>query len=152
MGSREGQGLANVAETGIAGFAPGDRRSMPICLEEDAVRRFVEFSGDDAPLHTDEDYARRSGFDGVVVHGALLAAHVSRFVGTRFPGPRSVLQRMDLQFRAPCHAPCKLTLEAEVRQVSAATRSLVLDLRIVGEGEDTLVTGRTVHLVLDEPR
>jgi acyl dehydratase len=128
-------------------FSVGDEAALDVDVTAEAAAAFTQLSGDDAPLHTDAAFARRHGFAGPLVHGALLAAHVSRLVGTRLPGPKGVLQKMELSFREPCYAPCRLRIHGKVRQVSEAMRTVVLDIS-VERGEAVLATGRTAHLIL----
>jgi 3-hydroxybutyryl-CoA dehydratase len=128
-------------------FTVGDEATLDVEVTAESVTAFVALSGDDAPLHTEPTFAQRHGFAGVVVHGALLAAYVSRLVGTKLPGPGSVLQKMELAFRNPCYAPCRLRLTGRVRQVSDATRTVVLDVT-VESGSTLLASGKTAHLIL----
>jgi 3-hydroxybutyryl-CoA dehydratase len=136
----------------ISSFHVGQTRSIEVSIEPDHVVRFVELSGDAAPLHTDAAFAKAAGFEGTVVHGAFLVALVSRLVGMEFPGPRAVLERVDLAFRRPCYAPCRVTLAATVRQISEAVATIMLDVVISGPDEATLVSGRTWHRILDVER
>src|SRR5437667_12409679 len=94
----------------------------------DHVRRFSEVSGDRAPLHTDREFATAHGFEGMVVHGALLASYVSQLVGMFLPGPLSVMERIDLGSRRRCIAPCQLHLTAKFRQASKVDAGAVMDL------------------------
>jgi len=110
---------------------------------------FAELSGDRAPLHTDEEFAKAAGFSGPLVHGALLTALVSKMVGMEFPGPRAVLQRVDLSFRNPCYAPCELEVTARVRQISEAVASVCLDIAISESTGRDIASGRTWHRILD---
>jgi acyl dehydratase len=114
------------------------------------VRQFAELSGDRAPLHTDHEFATRHGFEGAVVHGALLGSYVSQLVGMFLPGPLSVMERMDLGFRRPCIAPCELHLKARVRQVSEAVASVVMDVTVSDADEQVFVSGKTWHKILQE--
>lgn len=114
------------------------------------VRKFAELSGDRAPLHTDHDFATRYGFEGTVVHGALLGSYVSQLAGMFLPGPLSVMERMDLSFRRPCFAPCELHLKARVRQVSEAVASVVMDVTVSDGSEQVFVSGKTWHKILQE--
>ena len=50
---------------------PGERRSLTRTITEADVRRFVEMTGDDNPLHVDKAYAQTTSFKDVVVHGML---------------------------------------------------------------------------------
>jgi 3-hydroxybutyryl-CoA dehydratase len=114
------------------------------------VRSFSELSGDRAPLHTDHEFAAKHGFDGTIVHGALLGAYVSQLVGMFLPGPLSVMERMDIGFRRPCIAPCELHLRAKVRQVSEAVASVVMDVVVSDAEQRVLASGKTWHKILQE--
>ncbi len=127
----------------------GDEAVLQVEITPDTVRRFIELSGDDAPLHTDAAYAGTRGFSGTLVHGALLAAFVSRLVGTEMPGSLSLLQKLDLVFRAPCYAPCRLRLTATVAQVSAAVRSVRIRLKVEEESGRLLATGESAHSMME---
>jgi len=127
----------------------GDEAVLRVEVTPEAVRRFVDLSGDDAPLHTDAACARARGFRDTLVHGALLAAFVSRLVGTEMPGTLSLLQKLDLVFRAPCHAPCGLRLTATVAQVSAAVRSVRVRIKVEEESGRLLATGESAHSMLE---
>jgi 3-hydroxybutyryl-CoA dehydratase len=126
----------------------GTEAHLDVDVSPDLVRSFIEVSGDDAPLHTDPTFAREHGFAGPLVHGALLAALVSRLVGTRLPGPQAVLERMDLAFRKPCYAPCRLRVSGRVRQVSEAVASVMLEVSVSLVDGDVLATGKTWHKLL----
>jgi acyl dehydratase len=106
-------------------------------------------SGDRAPLHTDTEFAKAAGFEGVVVHGAYLVALISRLVGMEFPGAKAVLERMDMAFRKPCYAPCEVKLAATVRQISEAVATIILDIVITNDEGAVLASGKTWHRILN---
>jgi 3-hydroxybutyryl-CoA dehydratase len=112
------------------------------------VEQFAQLSGDQAPLHTDAQFATQAGFEAPVVHGAFLIALLSRLVGMEFPGPGALLERVDLAFRKPCYAPCELVLAAKVRQVSEAVASVILDVEISDARGQVLASGKTWHRIL----
>lgn len=116
------------------------------------VRQFSELSGDHAPLHTDHEFATAHGFDGPVIHGALLVAYVSQLVGMFLPGPLSVMERIDLGFRRPCIAPCELHLRARVRQISEAVASVVMDVSVTDAEGQIFASGKTWHKILEETK
>ena len=51
-------------------------------ISEADIEAFSVLSGDINPLHMSPEFARDRGFQGRVVHGALLTALVSRLIGT----------------------------------------------------------------------
>lgn len=51
---------------------------------EDLVR-YAHASGDMNPLHLDPEFARKAGFERLVVHGMLNMAHLGRLLTDSFP-------------------------------------------------------------------
>jgi 3-hydroxybutyryl-CoA dehydratase len=129
-------------------FREGQTHNMTIAISPSDLEQYVRVSGDRAPVHTDTEFAQAAGFTGVIVHGAYLMAMVSRLVGMEFPGPRAILERMDIAFRKPCYVPCELRLAATVRQVSEAVATIIMDIVISDSAGTVLASGKTWHKML----
>ena len=132
----------------MSSFRVGQSHSIGAAIEPDDVVRFAELSGDSAPLHTDAAFAQAAGFEGPLVHGAFLVALVSRLVGMEFPGPKAVLERVDVAFRRACYAPCQVTLTATVKQISEAVATIMLEVVISGADGSVVASGKTWHRIL----
>lgn len=100
---------------------------------------FLRASGDESPIHVDDEAARARGFPGRVMHGGLLHAFLSHFVGMRLPGARALLLSADLRYVAPCHLGDQVRLVGRVAQRVESQRVLVLHVRF-----DNLTQGRAV--------
>src|SRR5574340_417708 len=100
-------------------FEPGSRT-----VSAEDVRRFAELSGDENPLHLDEDHARRAGFAARVAHGALGIALatglVSRAGVTR--GSLIALAGLAWRFRAPVHPGDTLSVVLRVAERAGGGR------------------------------
>ena len=70
-------------------------------IGEDEMRLFADLTGDDNPLHFDDDFAEQSRFGGRIVHGMCTAALISTVIGTRMPGPGCIYLSQSLRFTAP---------------------------------------------------
>jgi acyl dehydratase len=132
----------------LSSFHVNQQHSIEVTITPEDIVRFAELSGDFAPLHTDEAFAKAAGFEGPVVHGAYLAALISRLVGMEFPGSHAVLERIDLAFRKPCYAPCSVKLTAGVKQISEAVSTVMLEIAITEVGGAVLASGKTWHRIL----
>ncbi len=130
-------------------FQVGASETMAIPVSQTMTDAFKELSGDNAALHTDESFARRHGFEGCLVHGALVFSLLSRMVGTRFPGPQSLWLKCDISFRNPCYAPSVLRFHGVVIQQSEAMRSVSLTFDITDDRDRQIATAKTVHKVLE---
>lgn len=65
-----------------------------ICRQD--VEVFAELSGDNNPIHLDEDYASKSIFKKPIVHGILTAGLISSVIANRLPGEGSIYLGQDL--------------------------------------------------------
>jgi 3-oxoacyl-[acyl-carrier protein] reductase len=64
----------------------GETQTLTKHITEADVRKFVEMTGDDNPLHVDRAYAETTAFKDIVVHGMLGASFISTVIGTKLPG------------------------------------------------------------------
>ena len=114
------------------------------------IESFVNWSGDSAPLHVDDQFSQARGFKKKVVHGAALFSLVSRFVGVHFPGPDCLWIKADVKFHNPCYAPCEITIEGKVTLVSEATSSLILGIVVKDHQQAELMTIKSFHKTMSE--
>lgn len=118
----------------LASLKEGQAASVAFTVTDDDMAKFASLSGDHNPLHCNTDYARSNGFEGRVVFGALLLAKVSQLIGMELPGRDSLWIGIDMQFASPLYVGRPATVEASASQVSAATQTVELKLRIQSEG------------------
>ena len=110
------------------------------------VEHFAEVSGDVNPLHLDAAFARRTMFEGRIVHGMYTAAMISTVIGTRLPGPGCVYMSQDLRFLAPVRAGDEVVASATVVELfHGKHRARLETLCQVGERE--VVRGEALILV-----
>jgi len=123
---------------------PGDRASIDHTFTAADVEAFARLSGDDNPIHLDRDAARRAGFDREVVHGVLITSLISRVLGTRLPGPGTILLGQQLRYLRPVHPGDPVQAIVEVTSVRVDKPVVVLKTwveadGIVLDGEATVV-------------
>ena len=107
---------------------------------EKMMQSFMEISGDMSPVHTDVNYAKSRGFDGVVVYGGILVAQISRMVGMHLPGRDALWSSLNIYFAHPLLVGQTAELEARVEHISEATSSIELKFKITSQGK-TLAKG-----------
>jgi 3-hydroxybutyryl-CoA dehydratase len=121
-------------------------------VSEADIVLFAGISGDNNPLHLDDDYARTTMFKSRIAHGMLTASFISTVVGTRLPGPGCVYISQNLRFKAPVRIGDTVRAVVEVTaidqdraRVTVSTRCLVGD-KIVIDGEAVLMVPRRAEL------
>jgi 3-hydroxybutyryl-CoA dehydratase len=55
----------------------GEQAELARKISADDIRRFAEISGDFAPIHVDEDFAKETPYGKTIAHGALLVGLLS---------------------------------------------------------------------------
>ncbi|WP_293932680.1 MaoC family dehydratase [Iodobacter sp.] len=70
-------------------------------ITETDVILFAGISGDNNPMHIDEEYAAKTRFEGRIAHGMLSASLISTVIGTRLPGAGAIYMGQNLKFLKP---------------------------------------------------
>jgi len=84
----------------LAGIQVGDEiPSLSKVIKREDVKAYADSSGDQNPLHQDDNFARSVGFPGIIAHGMFTMAHLVKAV-TDWAGDPGALKRMKVQFRA----------------------------------------------------
>ena len=135
----------------FADIQVGDTESIVKEITEADVRRFVELSGDDNPLHVDREYARSTPFKDIVVHGMIGASLVSTVIGTRLPGEGALWMSQSFDFALPVRLGDVLTVSCTVLKKNERERILDLEATATNQDAATVLSGRGQVRVL-EPR
>ena len=101
---------------------------------------FSRLTGDDNPIHDDEQFAASQRFGGRVVHGMLYASMFSAIIGQRTPG--AVYLSQSLAFRRPVRLGDTITAEVEVEKVSRAGRLLDFSTRCTNQHDEVVLSGQ----------
>ena len=91
-------------------------------IDDNAVTSFAQLTGDYSPLHSDEKYAKESGFEGRIAHGMLLGSYLSTLIGMFIPGKRALYLSQDLCFRRPLMVGKNIVVSGVVTRKSDALK------------------------------
>ena len=101
--------------------------SVPKVVRREDVKAYADASGDQNPLHQDDEFARSVGFPGIIAHGMFSMAHVAKAL-TDWLGDPAALRRIKVQFRAPVFMDETLVAKGRVLSVDPATRTARLSV------------------------
>ena len=120
----------------------GETHSLVKIITESDVRKFVEMTGDDNPLHVNRTYAETTAFKDIVVHGMLGASFISTVIGTKLPGTGALWVSQNLEFLLPVRLGDELTISCTVLKKNERERLLDLDTRIVNQNSQVVLSGQ----------
>jgi acyl dehydratase len=82
-------------------------------ITAEEVQMYAKLTGDDNPIHIDEEFAKGTRFGKRIVHGAFLLGVISKVLGRDFPGHGSVAVSFAVKFVRP--VPVGSTISVEVK-------------------------------------
>lgn len=109
---------------------------------------FAGISGDNNPIHINDEYAKTTPFKQRIVHGMFSAALISAVLGTRLPGPGAIYVDQQLKFKAPVHIGDTVVATATVVEINEERRRVKLETicrvgdKVVAEGVATNMVDR----------
>lgn len=127
---------------------PGMSESLTSLVSERSIAQFGEATGDMNPVHFDEVYAQGTIFKGRIAHGMLAAGFMSAVMGTKIPGPGTVVQSLSTRFRAAVRIGDTVVTTCTVRKI--IKRSVVFDC-ICKVGDVVVVEGEAIVLAPKRP-
>jgi 3-hydroxybutyryl-CoA dehydratase len=118
---------------------------------------FAGITGDSNPVHLDQEFAKKTMFEGRIAHGMLTASFISTVLGTKLPGPGCIYVSQNLKFKAPVRigdtVRARVTITAinqERGRVTVETVCCVGDTVVIEGEAELLVPRRPVQMVAAE--
>ena len=126
----------------------GMSESYAKTISESDVYLFAGISGDNNPVHINEEYAQTTMFKKRIVHGMFSAALISTVAGTRLPGPGCIYIDQQIKFKAPvfigdtAKATITVTEIDEARRRVKARTDVTVGDKVVATGEATFMVDK----------
>ncbi|MBV1787938.1 MaoC family dehydratase [Marinobacterium sp. D7] len=128
----------------------GMSESFAKVVSESDVNMFAEISGDNNPVHMNEEYAKQTPFGGRIAHGMFSAALISAVAGTRLPGPGCIYLDQQIKFKAPVRIGDTARATVTVTDINAR-RKRVICRTDVHVGDKLVATGEATFMVDARP-
>jgi acyl dehydratase len=105
-------------------------------VRREDVKAYADASGDQNPLHQDDDFARSVGFPGIIAHGMFTMAHLTSTL-THWLGDPAALERVGVQFRAVVYMDETIEAGGTITELDPETKRATLDVwvRLERDGE-----------------
>ena len=124
----------------------GDKFEHNFVFKQEHVVMFAKVTGDNNPVHLDEEYAAKTIFKKPIIHGMLGATVFSKVFGTMFPGEGTIYLNQNLQFLKPMLVETKYTAQFEVIEVDREKHRATISTSVVNEDGKKVVDGSAVLL------
>ena len=104
-------------------------------LDRELLKRYADASGDQNPIHQNEEFAVSVGLPNVIAHGMLTMAFVGKYISD-FAGGSAKVVEFGARFTKPVIVPAgqkvDLTVSATVAEISEGKISITLSATSAG--------------------
>jgi acyl dehydratase len=109
------------------------------------LKAYADASGDQNPIHQDEEFALSVGLPNVIAHGMLTMALVGKYV-TDWAGGSAKVKHFGARFTKPVIVPAGADVDLTVTATIAAVdeKSITLDLTATSAGVKVLGMAKAV--------
>lgn len=129
-------------------FKIGDNTSKVTFFTADDVTKFAILSGDNNPIHLDEEYASKTIFKKPIVHGILVSGLFSSLIANDLPGEGSIYLHQSLDFKAPVFHNQKVKAIVTVLSVKSEKNIYTLETICLDfESGELLIEGKAVVIL-----
>jgi 3-hydroxybutyryl-CoA dehydratase len=115
-------------------------------ITEADLSMFATVSGDNNPVHMDEEYAKTTRFKGRIAHGMLSASFLSTAIATRLPGPGTIYLRQNLRFMNPVRIGDCVAAKVSITEIIAEKKRVLLNT-ICSVGDRVVIEGDAMVMV-----
>ncbi len=121
----------------------GDKATFTRKITSEDIFAYAEVSGDDNPVHIDEQYAKESIFGERIAHGYHVGSFISAAIGKYLPGKGSIYLSQTMRFTAPVKIGDEVTATLEIIDFPKDKRVLLKTICTNQNGEE-VITGEAL--------
>jgi len=128
----------------ILPYKIGDFAQLSKTVEDKDVRVFAEVTGDNNPLHLDDEFASKTVFKRRIAHGILTAGLISAVIGSKLPGIGTIYISQTLNFLAPVYIGDVITAKVEVLEILKEGKRLRLKTQVTNQNGTVVLDGEAL--------
>lgn len=122
----------------------GDTFEHHFSFSQEDVVLFAKVTGDNNPVHLDEEYAANTIFKRPIIHGMLGATVFSKVFGTMFPGEGTIYLNQNLQFLKPMLVNVEYTAQFEVVEIDREKHRATIKTIVINDEGKKVVDGSAI--------
>lgn len=130
-------------------FQIGQTAQDHILVTEKLIYETADFSGDYNPVHTSEDFARKTQFKSRIAHSLICEALVSRLIGTQLPGAGAIFINISFACLKPVFIGNEIKAIGTIKAIDETRKILDIQVSCFNEMEEMVVESQAKVLYLN---
>jgi|SRR6056297_1027500 len=120
----------------------GDQYEEEFIVTDQKVKSFAEISGDDNPVHINDEFAAKTRFGKRIAHGILITSFISKVIGRNFPGDGTIYVSQEVKFKRPVFINDRVIVKIEVLEKKDSKNRLILSTTVLNEEKKAVIEGK----------
>jgi 3-hydroxybutyryl-CoA dehydratase len=125
----------------------GQTASRTLTITDEVIRGFADVTGDNNPVHLDDEYAAGTRFGRRIAHGMIAAGLISATLANDLPGPGTVYLNQTLKFKLPVYPGDTVTAIVAVLKVREDKPIVTLSTICTNQKEEVVLEGEALVLL-----
>ena len=122
----------------------GKSSSFKVKITKKIFSNFLLLSKDLSKIHVDENFSKKYGFKGKVVHGMLIATFFSRLVGMNLPGKYSLLTNIEIKLNKPAYLNDTITIKGKIESLNNAYKVAIIQIKAINQFKSIISTAKAM--------
>ena len=122
----------------------GKSSSIKVKITKKIFSNFLLLSKDLSKIHVDENFSKKYGFKGKMVHGMLIATFFSRLVGMNLPGKYSLLTNIEIKFNKPAYLNDTITIKGKIESLNNAYKVAIIQIKAINKFKSIISTAKAM--------
>lgn len=110
-------------------------------FSESDVIEFARVTGDQNPVHLNEEYAKTTMFQRRIVHGFFVGSLFSQIIGTNFPGLGTVYTFQSMKFTRPVYLNDTITATVSAKEIIVEKNRVLLECVAKNQQGEIVIIG-----------
>lgn len=119
----------------------GDTASYSKTITEADVYQYAGIIGDFNPIRVNEEFAKKLGYEKRLVHGMLYASHISKILGTDFPGPGTIHVSQEMIWLKYAIIGDTITTTISVTKIDGKKNRVWIDVSCKNQDDEVILIG-----------
>ena len=124
----------------------GMTTTRTMTFTDEKIRQFADVSGDENPIHLDDDYAASTQFGKRIVQGMLTASLFSAIFANDLPGYGSIYLGQNLKFTKPVFIGDTITATVTIAKIREGRNIITFDTICTNQDDETVIKGEATVL------
>ena len=124
----------------------GQKAELTKKITDNDILQFSKLTGDNNPVHINNEFAEKTIFKERIAHGFLSASFISTVIATQLPGPGSIYLKQSLKFLAPVYIDEEILVNISITEINKEKGRVKL-LTECFKSEKKILTGEAEILV-----